>query len=78
MLSEGPNDLLIATVNGTLDDYHQVEGLQITFYIVLFYIFQIFYNGHMESEKKINSFFLTSHLVPTIKCLRLCQADTLE
>lgn len=51
MLSKGPSDLPIAVVNGSLGDYHQVDGLHITCYTALFYIFQIFYNEHIESEK---------------------------
>lgn len=53
MLSEGPNDLLTATVNSSVDDYHQVDGFQITFYAVLVCMLQIFYNEHTESEEKL-------------------------
>lgn len=48
MLSKGPNDLLISIVNSSMG------RLQITFHIVLYYIFHIFYNEHIESEKKLS------------------------
>lgn len=53
MLSEGPNDLPTATVTGSVDDYHQVDGFQDTFYTVLVRMLQIFYSEQTESEEML-------------------------
>lgn len=53
MLSEGPNNLLTTSVNGSVDDYHQVDGCQVTFYAVLVCMLLMFYNEHTESEEKL-------------------------
>lgn len=73
MLSEGPNDLLTAIVNGSVDNYHQVDGFQITFYTVLVCMLPISYSEHTESKEKLIACFN-----PQPHVSGCCQEHTLE